>query len=142
MAKANILIDSCFWIAFYTPGDKYHDNAMVASRNFEDNNVLIPWPTLYEFINTRLARRKENLFAFQRFLQQQNVVRISDEKYKEQALANSFQLNISPTSSISLVDEVIRQMLLDQNLRIDYFLTYNAKDFEYHCQERQILILE
>lgn len=31
--------------------------------------------------------------------------------------------------NISLVDGVIRQMLADENLRIDYLVTFNYKDF-------------
>jgi len=135
MAKAKILVDSCFWIALYTPEEiARHEQAINLVAYLENNEVLIPWPTLYEFVNTRLARRKENLYAFERFLLKPNVIRVSDDAYKEDALLKVFELNKSHIFSISLVDEIIRQMISDVGLRIDYFVTFNKKDFEYHCQ--------
>lgn len=143
MAKANILVDTGFWIGYYTPEEpSNHEKARGLIELLEENNTIIPWPTLYEFINTRLARRKENLYAFQRFLQKPNVKRISDEPYKNIALQKIFELNKSRTASISLVDEVLRQMILDDNLKIDYLLTFNKADFEYPCQIGKVRILE
>lgn len=143
MVKARILIDSGFWIAFYTPEDvKNHLKTLEIIKDFENNEILIPWPSLYEFVNTRLARRKENLYNFKQFLLKPNVLRISDNEYKEKSLENIFELNISHTNSVSLVDEIIRQMLLDKNLKIDYLVTFNRKDFEYDTQMRKIIILD
>lgn len=143
MAKANILIDSCFWIALYTPEEiTRHERALELSKDIENNQALIPWPTLYEFVNTKLAKRKTSLYAFNDFLLKPNVQTISDDTYKKIALDNVFELNNSRTSSISLVDEVLRQMILDKNLRIDYLITFNRRDFDYPCQIRNIIILE
>lgn len=108
----------------------------------ENNQVLVPWPTLYEFVNTRLARRKENLYAFEQFLLKPNIKKVSDEVYKESALQKVFELNVTRRASISLVDEVLRQMILDDNLNIDYLATFNKSDFEYPCQLAKVLILE
>mgnify|MGYP000926518565 CR=1 FL=1 len=143
MGKANILVDSCFWIALYTPEKaETHSRALELIDDLENNNIIIPWPTLYEFVNTRLARRKENLFAFQQFLLKPNVRKISDEEYKKTALHNIFELNVSHQASISLIDEVLRLMLLDGNLRVDYLVTFNRSDFEYPCQLAKVIILE
>ncbi len=143
MARANILVDSCFWIALYTPEEtERHERALEILEDMENNKVIIPWPTLYEFINTRLARRKENLYAFEQFLLKPNVQKLPDEEYKELALQNVFELNISRNTSISLIDEVLRQMILDSSLKIDYFITFNKSDFEYPCQLAKVLILE
>jgi len=143
MSKAKILIDSCFWIALYTPEKvEEYSKALDIIDDLEYNDVLIPWPTLYEFVNTRLARHKENLFAFQQFLLKPNITKISDEKYKERALNNIFELNISHHASISLVDEILRQIILDKSLNIDYLVTFNRYDFEYLCQKSNVIILE
>ena len=143
MAGANILVDTGFWIGLYTPENPIsHQTALSFVDILEDNRVIIPWPTLYEFVNTRLARRKDYLYAFQQFIQKPNVERISDEPYKSIALQNIFELNRTRIFSISLVDEVIRQMLMDDNLKIDYLLTFNKGDFEYSCQVANVLILE
>ncbi len=86
MGKANILVDSCFWIALYTPEEtERQQRVLEIIDDLENNIVVIPWPTLYEFVNTKLARRKENLFAFENFLLKPNVFKVSDEIYKEKA---------------------------------------------------------
>lgn len=143
MAKANILVDSCFWIALYTPEETIrHLRAMEIVDDLENNQVVIPWPTLYEFVNTRLARRKENLYSFEQFLLKPNVTKLSDDLYKKLALENVFKLNVTQIASISLIDEVLRQMILDDSLKIDYLVTFNKLDFEYPCQLASVLIIE
>ncbi|WBV52809.1 type II toxin-antitoxin system VapC family toxin [Chryseobacterium gambrini] len=143
MPKAKILVDSCFWIALYSPEEtERHQRALQIVDDLENNIVLIPWPTLYEFVNTRLARRKENLYAFEQFLLKPNVIKVSDEKYKEAALENVFTLNLSRTASISLIDEVLRSMIMDDSFTIDYIVTFNKSDFEYPCQISNVIILE
>ena len=143
MGRANILVDSCFWIALYTPEEGIrHNRALSIVDELENNNVLIAWPTLYEFVNTRLARRKDNLYSFQQFLTKPNVIKISDEMYKKYALQNIFELNVSRAASISLIDEVLRLMILDDSLKIDCLATFNRTDFEYPCQMAKVLILE
>ena len=142
MGRARILVDSCFWIALYTPEEvENHSKAAKIIDDLENNEVIIPWPTLYEFVNTRLARRKENLFAFQQFLLKPNIILISDEEYKKRALQNIFNLNISRQASISLIDEVLRLMIADDSLNIDFLATFNRSDFEYHCQLAKVIIL-
>jgi len=143
MGKANILVDSCFWIALYNERElERHKRALEIVEDLENNNVVIPWPTLYEFVNTRLARQKENLFAFEQFLKKPNVKKISDEEYKETALQKIFEINISRYSSVSIIDEVLRQMILDDTLKIDFLATFNRKDFEYHCQLANVTIID
>ena len=141
MGKSKILVDSGFWIALYTPKDENYLKATEIVDSLENNEIVIPWPTLYEFVNTRLARRKENLFAFQRFLLKPNIRKISDENYKVKALQNVFDLNISHHTSISLVDEILRLMILDDTLNINFLVTFNESDFEYPCQLSNVLIL-
>jgi predicted nucleic acid-binding protein len=142
MSKAKILVDSCFWIALYSPEkDENHPRAFKIVDDLENNEVVIPWPTLYEFVNTRLARRKENLLSFQQFLLKPNIIKISDEEYKEKALENVFRLNINHHASISLIDEVLRLMIWDVSLNIDYLATFNKSDFEYPCILRKVKIL-
>ena len=143
MGKAKILVDSCFWIAFYTPEEVInHSKALNLIDCLENNEVIIPWPTLYEFVNTRLSRRKESLTSFQQFLLKPNIYKVSDEEYKQKALQNIFELNISRHSTISLVDEVLRLMILDKSLSIDFLVTFNKSDFEYPCQISNVIILE
>jgi predicted nucleic acid-binding protein len=143
MSKAKILVDSCYWIALFSPEEiGNHEKAVKLTNDLENNIIVIPWPTLYEFVNTTLAKRKESLFAFEKILLRPNIEKVSDEKYKAIALEKVFESNIIRINSISLIDETLRQMILDSTLKIDYLATFNRKDFEYSCQLRKVLILD
>ncbi len=143
MGRANILVDTCIWISLFNPVEnENHSKALDIINDLENNNILVPWPTLYEFINTKLARRKENLFSFEQTLLKPNVYKISDEKYKEFALEKIFEINRFRYNSVSLVDEIIKQMICDKSLKIDFLATFNDRDFEYFCQKENIIILK
>ena len=43
--------------------------------------------------------------------------------------------------NISLVDLVINQIIRDINVKIDYMITFNKKDFYINCSKRNIKIL-
>lgn len=143
MSRAKILVDSNYWISLYSPREmSNHQRAIQLTDILENNDVLLPWPTLYEFINTRLAKRKESLYSFEQFLLKPNVQTIHDDIYKDKAIKNIFLLNLTKEYSISLVDEVIRQMIVDPQLKIDFLLTLNKGDFQYPCQIGNVLIIE
>jgi hypothetical protein len=84
---------------------------------------------LYEVLNTDFTGEKIWMENFEKFLKKDNVTRIDDTKYKELALEESINKSIIKGWSISLVDSVIRQILSDTNMRIEYFVTFNQKDF-------------
>jgi hypothetical protein len=67
--------------------------------------------------------------SFEKFLKRTNVERIDDSKYKELALEDSVNKSVIKGWSISLVDSVIRQILSDIDVKIEYFLTFNQGDF-------------
>ena len=94
------------------------------AEEIEDDNIFIPFPTLYEFVNSRLSRR-DSRAQFEKFLQKSNVFKISDEKYKEKALENFFSKSNYEYSDISLVDEVIKLIIMDKPLKIDYIATFD-----------------
>ena len=61
----NIVVDSCFWIALYDERDKHHVWANDWWNKWQEvNKFLVPYPTMYEFINTRLMRQPKNVLLF------------------------------------------------------------------------------
>jgi predicted nucleic acid-binding protein len=124
-----VLIDTGFWFAIYDKADQYHAQAIAIYNKIETAQILIPWPTLYEVLNTDFTGEKIWMENFEKFLKKDNVTRIDDTKYKELALEESINKSIIKGWSISLVDSVIRQILSDTNMRIEYFVTFNQKDF-------------
>jgi len=141
MAKY-ILTDTGYWLGLLDSKDKYRENSIIISELSIGNYIVIPWPCLYETINTRLTRRKSELAQFENILKDPKIIYIDDTIYKFSAIENVFDRNNNYSEGAhSLVDSVIREMLLDINLKIDYLATYNARDFQDICFKRNIEIL-
>ena len=137
----NIIVDSGFWFALYDSRDYYHHNANEIAEYLRLGNILIPYPTLYETINTRFSRRVEWLSEFQNLINQNNVILIDDSEYKDDALNLTFDTNNFRNFSLSLVDMTIRLMLDDKNLNINYLISFNERDFIDICQRNFISLL-
>lgn len=121
-----ILIDSCYWIALLDEGSDPREKEMAntIADLIDGKNLVIPYPTLYEFINSRLSRRDQRT-KLEAILKKPNVQRINDENYKEQALEMFFANSRLYINDHSLVDEIIKLMLNDKNLKIDYLVTFD-----------------
>ncbi len=139
MAK-NIIADTGFWFALYEPRDTFFSKANEIIDLTENQNILLPWPVLYETINTRFAKRKEYMKPFEIFVRKSNVTLIDDKDYKERALELAFEYSSIGKRYFSLVDIILRQILSDDSFKIDYLLTFNAKDFIDVCKKRNIEI--
>ena len=59
-----VLIDSGFFIALFNERDRHHASARELEEWLDFVPIVLPWPILYETVNTRLARRPENLAKF------------------------------------------------------------------------------
>jgi len=120
-----VLVDTGFWIALYDT--KHPENILEAERiayEIEDEQIIIPFPTLYEFVNSRLSRRDAKI-QFEKFLRKPNVIKLNDTKYKTKALENFFVKSNQEYSDISLVDEVLKLIIADQTIKIDYIATFD-----------------
>lgn len=136
----NIIVDSCFWIALYVERDEFHIWANDMWDQLQGvNKFLVPYPTMYEFINTRLMRKPKNVILFKElFSNRDKLIRISDEQYKEDAV----QTTLQPSSrTISLVDMTIRLMLEDDSIKKNALLTLNVGDFEDVCRRKRIEVI-
>jgi len=133
----NILIDSCFWIALYYERDGNHNIAKQTWKALEDYNLILPFPTLYEFIDTRFVKRIDIKESFNKVLKNPKNFKIGDVKYKDNAIFKLFESNYH---TYSLVDLIIREMILDTNLNINGLITYNKKDFLDVCSIRNVEI--
>ena len=136
MAK-NVLVDSCYWIALYESDDQYHDSAILLDDYLAPHRIMIPWPSLYEFLNTRFARRPIRIDSFRKRILQPNIIKIPDTLYRDEAITNFFS-RPKYGQSLSLVDLVMREILADNSVKIDAILTFNYRDFADMCAERRI----
>jgi predicted nucleic acid-binding protein len=136
------LVDTGFWISLYEERSEYYDKAQTLLEKIEEDEgfeIILPFPTLYEFVNTRFARRITRINAFEAFIRQPHVKLWDDTIYQEAALADFFEKN-KQGRSLSLVDCVIRQMLDDTDLNIEGLICFNLGDFIDICRERKIQI--
>ncbi|HVI58389.1 MAG TPA: hypothetical protein VM619_05885 [Luteimonas sp.] len=138
MAKS-IIADSGFWIGLFNARDAHHSCACSIEEFLAVHSVVIPWPSLYETLNTRLMRRQSDKDRFNAYLRRDSTVLLEDAKYKNFSL--KYVLDQRGTT-YSLVDHVIRSMLEDSNIRVDALITFNPGDFIDVCQARGIEILD
>jgi predicted nucleic acid-binding protein len=138
----NILIDTCFWYALYDARDPDHHKANELVNLLELGNLILPYPTLYETINTRFSRNKNWIEEFEKVLRNDNVKFIEDIEYKENALSLTIDSTLNRNRPLSLVDMIIRLMLSDVNLKIDYLISFNTGDFIDLCVKHNIELID
>lgn len=129
------IFDSCFWFALFDEKDQYHNLATKMAKDFDSPaiKILIPFPSMYETLNTEFVNDKRQLNRLHEILANHDKVQfIFDDKYKENAYANT--LSQKKSSKISLVDYIILEMLSDKNLSIDGVVTFNTRDFSEPCR--------
>lgn len=140
-----VLTDTGFWLGLLDPKDQYHSASNVIAEIIEGNRIVFPWPCLYETLKTRLIKRKESLIKLEQKILKpgSNVYSLLDDKdYKDEALRQVFQQNRFNNRNLSLTDCVIREILKDSRVRVDYFITFNAEDFIDICNQRNIKLID
>ncbi len=109
----NILIDTGFWFALYDKRDPNYWKAIDLFDYLSVCRIIIPYPSLYETINTRFVRNRQGLAEFKLLLNNNDVHLLDDSVYKFDALNLTFDSSIFKDKNYSLVDMVIRLMLSD-----------------------------
>jgi predicted nucleic acid-binding protein len=138
MAK-NIIADTGYWFALFDPSDEYYEEATTLEVDLRVHQLVVPWPTLYETLNTRLLRRRHSLSSFKATLDRPGTVLVEDGPYRDASLRSVLDMNKSHT--YSLVDQVIRSMITDAPMRIDALITFNPRDFRDVCASRGVELL-
>jgi predicted nucleic acid-binding protein len=140
MAKI-ILTDTCFWLGLVDNTDQYHESSMAIAELIEGYDLILPWPCLYETVSTHLTRRRDRLILFEEIVSKPNMIFLEDAAYKSEALRQVFYINRITGRAFSLTDGVIREILKDIDVRINYLVTYNVVDFKDICDERGVEII-
>lgn len=138
MAK-KILVDTGFWIALFYERDQHHDAAQKIEDILAIHTILVPWPTLFEFVDTRFSRRNGNAQRFRQFLHRPSTILIDDAPYRDESLI--FTLG-EQQHTFSLTDHIMRSMIMDVEISIDAFLGFNHKDFYDVCGKRRIEMID
>jgi hypothetical protein len=141
MKRSYVLTDAGFWIGLLDQSDQFNDNAISILALIEDHNIVFPWPCVYETLRTRYCKRKDFMIILEKIIKGPNITLFDDSQYRKTALETTF-INIKLRKSFqSLVDNVIREILCDINVKIDYLVTFNERDFSDICSKRNIQIL-
>jgi len=124
-----ILLDTGYWIALFNPEKEKEKQEIVefVSQLIDENNysIIIPFPTLYEFLNSRLSSRKNEKINLEAELSKEKYKKVYDEKYRKKALENFFKQFSFVKYDISLVDEIIKEMIEDTTLKTDIIVTFD-----------------
>lgn len=122
-----IILDTCYWIAVFNPEKEKDKQEIVkfVSELIDENHyeILIPFPTLYEFLNSKFSRKKS--INIETELAKPKYIKIYDNEYRDKALKNFLQQISISNYGVSLVDEDIKEMIEDVKLRTDIIVTFD-----------------
>jgi predicted nucleic acid-binding protein len=137
----NVLTDAGIWYALFDPRDQYYAQAQEKAQYLDLFHIVLPWPILYETLRTRLVRNVASLRSFEAYLSRPHITYLEDASYRNAALELSMDSSLNRARPLSLVDCVLRLMLEDVNMKIDYLITFNVGDFSDVCRTRGIEII-
>ena len=116
----NVLVDSCFWFAYL--GSRHKDQYGESAKQIYDicfekrqYNIIIPFPSLYETVNTTLLRDKNKDAAdwfLKKLVSDRKYQKVFDDMYRDVALIETSK----NTRKISLVDNIIRLMFCQHQM--------------------------
>ncbi len=135
------LADTGVWYGLSDNRDPWYTQAQEKSEYFDLFTIVIPWPTLYEILRTRFVKNICVLQQFEIFLKNHPIVYIDDAIYRNDALALSIESSLRKRRPLSMVDCLIRLIIDDPNVKIDYLLTFNQSDFTDACKKNRVEIL-
>jgi predicted nucleic acid-binding protein len=135
-----IIADSGFWIGYFHQRDQHHEDAITIAQDIFSHTIVCPFPSLYEFLNTRFTRNNNTIFNFEIILQKLNIEYIYDDNYRSNIIPDFISYN-KKSCQLSLVDLVINRIIEDPNIKIDCMVTFNKKDFYANCIKRNIELL-
>lgn len=137
-----VLTDAGFWLGLCDKSDENHAQSERVLRMIERFHVVLPWPILYEVLRTKFVKNKNLAQRFEELRAGLALRFEADESYRDAAYEETMRLAKSGKRRISLVDMVVRHMMSDEKIRIDYFVTFNPSDFFDVCKKRKIEIVQ
>ena len=129
--NGGLLVDTGYFIALHDERDEHYATAKQHQHLLELHSVVLPWPILYETINTRFAKRPGVLMQIDAIVAKRNTLLLDDSPYRETAYRQV--LEFSRKRPLSLVDVVLRAVIEDVNVHVSALLTFNTGDFYDVC---------
>ena len=130
-----LLVDTGFFIAMYDERDAHHAEAQDKQSLLDVHAIILPWPVLYETINTRFSRRRGIMARFNAVITSGNTALLDDSPYRVEAY-RAVAWNVR--RPMSLVDAVLRAIIEDTNVAVGAMLTFNKRDFHDVCRQHSV----
>lgn len=140
MSNCSLLVDTSFFFALFNERDPYHTSACDLSQWLDTLSIILPWPVLYETINTRLSRRREDIARFKAIVELRDTVLLDDSPYRLESY-KTVTMSTRRGQPLSLVDAVLRAIVEDVNVPVNAILTFNHKDFADICSKNNVELL-
>jgi predicted nucleic acid-binding protein len=121
--------------------DQFHHEAQAKAALLGSLSVVLPWPTVYETLRTRLMRNVPALGRFERFLKSPNIIYLDDSPFRQAAMELALESSIRQKRPLSMVDCLIRLFVEDVNTQIKYLATLNVGDFADVCGANGVEII-
>jgi len=125
----------------FASGDTYAHEIDEKAEVLDQCLVVVPWPTMYETLRTKFVKKKLALQQLRDYLKRPRVGYLDDVPYREQAMELAFSSALTGRRPLSMTDCLIRLIMDDRNVKIDFLATFNAKDFVDVCRRRRIELI-
>jgi predicted nucleic acid-binding protein len=136
-----VIVDTGVWFAIFDERDQHYKEGQEKAQLLEALQIIIPWPTLYETLCSKLVKKKNVLRRFEEFLKSTTVKYLDDEPYRDESLQLSFESSLREKRPLSMVDCLLRLLIDDVNVNVQYLATFNRRDFIDVCSRRGIEII-
>jgi len=136
---ANFLVDTGVWICLCDGRDAAATREEITAifDLIRPHKVVMPWPVAFETLRTRMVGNRTAAAILERELKSVALEFLDDSSYREDA----FYMALASTQRgrpLSMVDCLLRLLMDDRNVKIDYFATFNDEDFYDVCASRGI----
>jgi hypothetical protein len=145
LADTGYLLALCGDEARRTPAAKRTFDSLLSGRG---NVLLVPWPILYEGLNSEFADNRSWMDRLARSwdkLQRSKKFEFVDDAPYRQQCFEEFSGIASERhgrfETLSLVDRILMDLLEDRSKPIEAFLTFDLRDFGNFCGKRGIEII-
>jgi predicted nucleic acid-binding protein len=145
------LLDSGYLLALYRDEGERTRTAKETLETLlsNDGNVLVPWPILYERLNSEFSSPKtdwvERLNSDWSRLRRLRRLDLVDDSFYRQACLDEWigfaDEKPGRFRGLSLVDRILMALVEDRSKSIEAFLTFDLRDFSGFCAKRGIEIL-
>lgn len=133
-----VLVDSGVWLALSDTRDSRYTEGQEKVALFEVLRVVVPWPTMYETLRTRFVRNAAAARQLERYLATLPIIYLDDGPYRDAAFTLAIRSSRTGKRPLSMVDCLLRLLIDDVNVNVQYFATFNRRDFFDVCDMRGV----